>query len=163
VSQVVVNPAAVYRQYVINQALAIALPTVSPDPGNNPVGTWWACKDKFPDDSADNDPLFDNVVLFKNTGGDMQGRDMRSGRAVRFPGIQCVVRALSDDEAQLKIEEVFYYLTEVMYQAVVTVNSVQYTVNAFHPSSAPAFVQQAEKNRRQLYTFNGTTVVAPTN
>lgn len=137
------SPAQVVQYHLISLAL-----------GSNPtgVGDWKVYRDKEP--SGDRDP--DEVITVYDTSPVLDGKDMRTREAIKHPGIQIRIRALTTDAGKAKGREIEAAL-EATLRATVVVPPKTYILQGFKVTTGlTPFGQEDEKKKRVLYSINGT-------
>lgn len=113
------------------QAYLIAQSVVA-NPDTLPIGSWPMYLDGLPDGS--NAP--NNALAIFDTVGKKQGRMMRTGQSVLFPGIMVHSRAVSRDDAYDKITSVLSAF-EALLRAPVTIGSDSKTIQAISIKGNP--------------------------
>lgn len=94
----------------------------------------------------------DKYVQIRGVTAPTDGRNHRTGVAVEHPRMQFMVRALSQEEAELKANTIVEYLMQVAQRTVIY-NTVTVLVHAYALVMPVGYVEQDEQNRRQTYSF----------
>lgn len=96
-----------------------------------------------------------NAIAVRGTSGVLQGRIMRDGESVYFPGLQIMVRGIDYAAGNSKIQDIVTDLNDVFMDEVYFESDGEgYRVDSLHRSSGLASLGPEESNNRELFTQN---------
>lgn len=118
------SAAAWLQKYLIDQ-------NIGTDPDVDPIGAWPIFLDGMPDGAGTPD---DAIALF-DTAGRKQGRYMRGGRTILFPGVMAHTRAILRNDSYNKMVEILNSW-DALLRAGVTIDSDSVTIQAVTVTSS---------------------------
>lgn len=123
---------------------------------------WPAYPNELPDTVAAN-----NAVLFSDTAGMQDGRNMRSGQTIEHPGIQVMVRSLEQSAAWTQAS-IIATVMDAIYRQTIVLDTASYLLQSVSrkgsiiPLGRERQQSEVAKNRF-LFTINATTSFEPSN
>jgi hypothetical protein len=139
-------PAAIVKQYLINQSVGV-------DPVTSPDTDWPIFVGTMPDD----DDVMDRALAIFDTTAVMDGRDVQDGEVFLHFGIQVLIRADTYPTGWTRLKLVMDKL-DVALSVSVVYNSTTY--NFVNSSRTSFFVLGTEPDKRRRETFSVNSLVA---
>ena len=100
--------------------------------------------------------LPNEALCIFDTVGEVQGREMRGGKWLEKPGIQIMIRAVSNSNGVNKGLKIINALEQLYkYNVTLTSPAKQYQIHSFKRTSPTYPLGQEEGGARLLYTING--------
>ena len=104
----------------------------------------------------------DSAICVYDTGGDKDGRIMKTGESIIHPGWQIRVRAPGHPEAYAKMNAIRKFIDTIRKESVV-IGQDTYIIDALMLTSGPfSLGQETDGKRREIFTVNGTMTIALT-
>lgn len=103
----------------------------------------------------------DDAIAVSDQQGRDEGRDMVTGEVLGQHGIQILLRAMKQNEGQVKINSIFVAVSALLRSSV-TIGASTYLIQCVDPVGFPIPLGTEPGTRRDLFSLNATMSVRQT-